>query len=274
MDACGNLRQWCCGTKRLQCDPALARVSNQQINRNPTVCPVALPALWFREGISVQHFTEMFFQWACVLLKKAFWPQNLTNVFERESPNRQFILAHSWWCTSTFFVCFGPPLQEALLAAWFFPSFPSLSFPRHAFLWLSCKLKTLAVFLSHRTLQKWTSFVRMNFPSPLTCETLIIQRRPPTEGRSITTIAEKAPPNDTGTLLPSQIWLGASIQSSPTQCAFITPRMLSFLVFSIFIFLVFFFFNECSSPNSDQQPHFHQSNASVCPELALMRSSP
>ncbi|GAA6096225.1 uncharacterized [Tachysurus ichikawai] len=76
---------------------------------------------------------------------------------------------------------------------------------RHAFLWLSCKLKTLAVFLSHRTLQKWTSFVRMNFPSPLTCETLIIQRRPPTEGRSITTIAEKAPPNDTGTLLPSQI---------------------------------------------------------------------
>ncbi|KAF4075667.1 hypothetical protein AMELA_G00221310 [Ameiurus melas] len=77
---------------------------------------------------------------------------------------------------------------------------------RHAFLWLSCKLKTLAVFLSHRTeLQKWTSFVRMNFPSPLTCETLIIRHGPPSEGRSIMTIAERAPPNDTGTLLRSQI---------------------------------------------------------------------
>ncbi|TSK98487.1 hypothetical protein Baya_5401 [Bagarius yarrelli] len=75
----------------------------------------------------------------------------------------------------------------------------------HAFLWLSCKLKTLAVSLSHHTLQKWTSFVRMNFPSPLTCEALIIQHGPLTEGRSIMTIAERAPSNDTDTLLPSQI---------------------------------------------------------------------
>lgn len=232
MDACSNLRQRCGGTTRLQCDPALARVSNQQINRNQTVCPAVPPALWFREGISVQHFTEMFFQARRVLLKKALRPRNLTNVFESERVQTD---SSSWHIP-------GDIPAHSLFRATSAGSFvgrmippPSLSFPRHAFLWLSCKLKTLAVFLSHRTLQKWTLFVRMNFPSPLTCKTLIIQRGPPPEGRSIMTIAERA-------LLPSQIWLGASIQSSPTQCAFITPRMLPFLVFSIFIFLFFFFF--------------------------------
>lgn len=123
MDACGNLRQRCGGTTRLQCDPALARVSNQQINRNQTVCPVVLPVLWFQEGISVQHFTEMFFQAARALLKKAFWPQNLTNVFEREReskptihPGTFLVISQHILCVSratsagSFVGCMNPPL--------------------------------------------------------------------------------------------------------------------------------------------------------------------
>lgn len=149
------------------------------------------------QGISVQHFTEMFFQAARVLLKKAFWPQNLTNVFERERVQTNNSSWHIPGDIPAHSLCVSGHLCRKLCWLHDFPP-PSLSFPRHAFLWLSCKLKTLAVFLSHRTLQKWTSFVRMNFPSPLTCETLIIQRGPPTEGRSIMTIAERA-------LLPSQI---------------------------------------------------------------------
>lgn len=131
MDACSNLRQRCGGTTRLQCDPALARVSNQQINRNQTVCPVVPPALWFREGISVQHFTEMFFQARRVLLKKALLPQNLTNVFESERVQTDNSSWHIPGDIPAHSLCVSGHLCRKLcwLHDFFFPPLPPFLFP-------------------------------------------------------------------------------------------------------------------------------------------------